>query len=261
LLLANTVLDLRHFVQCSAVIVEGDRSATGGPVFGRNLDWPSVANVHEYTLVIIYRQKGKHTFASITFPGVIGCTSGMNDAGLAVAMLDADSKKDGAPGLNLAGVPTLLLLRRVLEECGSVDDAAKLVRSTERASSLNIALCDQHRGAVLEVTTKTVAERRSEQGIVMCTNHFRSEELRESTSCWRYDELTKVTGDKTHTIADIAARLHAVNQGDMTIQTMIFEPVPLKLHVAFGAGPITNHPMSELELATLFVEDSPSAGK
>jgi predicted choloylglycine hydrolase len=185
----------------------------------------------------------------------------MNDSGLAVAMLDAATKKDGAAGLSLTGVPTLLLLRRVLEECRSVDEAVKLVRSTARASSLNIALCDCRRGAVLEVTTKTVVERKSELGVVLCTNHFRSEELRESRSCWRYDELTKVTRDKTHTIADIAERLHAVNQGDLTIQTMIFEPASLKLRLAFGAGPVTNHPMSELEFAKLFVGESQRADK
>src|SRR3954469_17596900 len=46
---ANSALDMRQIFQCSAIVAEGGRSTTGGPLFGRNLDWPSVANLEQYT--------------------------------------------------------------------------------------------------------------------------------------------------------------------------------------------------------------------
>jgi isopenicillin-N N-acyltransferase like protein len=252
LVFSNTVLDLRRIIACSTIIVEGDRSTTGGPLFGRNLDWPPVAQLHEYTLVVISRPDGKRAFASITFPGVMGCTTGMNDAGLTIAMLDSYSSRDGSPGFNPLGIPTVFMLRRLLEECTTVDEAATLLRSVQRASMLNIAICDKNRGAVLEVTPMTVVERRSEEGISLCTNHFRSPELATSTQCRRYETFLKSITAKKYSLPDIAERMHAVNQGELTLQTMVFEPATLQMHLAFGPGPATRYPMNRLNLAELF---------
>jgi isopenicillin-N N-acyltransferase like protein len=251
LVFGNTILDLRRIVACSSVIVEGERSTTGEPLLGRNLDWPPVARLHEYTLVVVYRPEGKRAFASITFPGVLGCTSGMNDAGLAIAMLDSFSSSDGAPSLNPLGVPTVFMLRRILEECTTIDEAVILLRSIERASSLNIAVCDRERGAVLEVTTKNVVVRGPEAGVCLCTNHFRSAELATGKECWRYDTLLKSIDGKKFSITDLAQRLHAVNQGENTLQTMIFEPATLELHLAFGDGPASRFPLKRIDLAPL----------
>src|SRR3954451_24395838 len=168
---ANSALDMRQIFQCSAIVVEGGRSTTGGPLFGRNLDWPSVANLEQYSLVVVYRPVGKRAFASVTWPGLVGCTSGMNDAGLAVAMLDAHAQKEGAVNFNPSGTPTLLLIRRVLEECSTVEEAAKLIGSAQRAAPLNLAVCDRKRGAVIEITPAVVAERKSVGGLAICTNH------------------------------------------------------------------------------------------
>jgi hypothetical protein len=251
LVFGNTILDLRRIVACSSVIVEGERTTTGEPLLGRNLDWPPVARLHEYTLVVVYRPEGKRAFASITFPGVLGCTSGMNDVGLAIAMLDSFSSRDGAPSLNPLGIPTVFMLRRILEECATVEEATTLLRSIERASSLNIAVCDRQRGAVLEVTTKNVIERPAEAGVCLCTNHFRSAELAMNKECWRYEKLLASMGAKTYSISDIAERLHAVNQGENTLQTMVFEPAKLQLHLAFGAGPASRFPMKRVDLSAL----------
>jgi hypothetical protein len=45
--------------------------------------------------------------------------------------------------------------------------------------------------------------------------------------------------------------MHAVNQGSMTLQSMIFEPRALVLHLAFGKGPATGLPRNRLPLAEL----------
>jgi hypothetical protein len=254
LIFGNTILDLRRIIACSAMIVEADRSTNGGPLLGRNLDWPPVARLHEYTLVVVYKAKDKHAFASITFPGLFGCTSGMNDAGLTIAMLDSYHSRDGSPGFNPLGIPTVLMLRRLLEECTTVDEAVNLLRTNERASMLNIAICDRERGAVLEVTPKSVIVRPSEKGVCLCTNHFRSAELMTSAKCWRYEKLLQSIGQDKFSVGDIAQRLHTVNQGELTLQSMVFEPATLDMHLVFGPGPATRFPMNKLSLAELFTE-------
>ena len=44
----------------------------------------------------------------------------------------------------------------------------------------------------------------------------------------------------------------AANQGKFTLQTMIFEPAALKLHLAIGECPSSALPLKELDLKPLF---------
>jgi isopenicillin-N N-acyltransferase-like protein len=254
LVFGNTVTDLRRILQCSALLVEAKRSSTGGPLFGRNLDWPPFGPLHEYTLVAVYRVKGKRAFASITYPGLLGCPSGMNDAGLALAALDVSSASDGSAKVNLRGTPTYLALRRVLEECTTIKEAERLLRSVRPASMLNVALCDRNGAAVFEITPKSLVVRSPVEGICACTNHFRSKQLATSTQCPRYDLLDASRKAKTLAVSDVARKMHAVNQGAATLQTMVFEPKTQKLHLAFGKGPATRLPLHTLDLKRLFKE-------
>jgi hypothetical protein len=258
LIFANVIGDLRRVIGCSTFIVEPDKSATGGPLFGRNLDWPPFGPLHEYTFVTVYRPTGKRAFASVTYPGVLGCASGINDAGLAVAALDAPPSKDGSAGFNPLGMPAILALRRVLEECATVDEATELLRSVDRASSLNVAVCDKDRVVILEVTPKQVVVRQPSDGVCICTNHFRTDEFGGPESCWRYERLAASAVLEQYAIADVAERMHSVNQGASTLQTMIFEPRAQKLHLAFGQGPATALPLNTLDLEELFWSDSGS---
>src|SRR5262245_45894556 len=74
----NAIPDLAKMGGCSTLVVEPARSSTGGPLFGRLLDWPPFEELPEYTLVIAFRPKDKHAFATITFPVLLGTLSGMN---------------------------------------------------------------------------------------------------------------------------------------------------------------------------------------
>ncbi len=248
----NTLPDIKKIAGCSTVIIEPTRSATGGPLFGRNLDYPTLGFLQDYTVVTIYRPKGKHAFASVGFPGLIGCVSGMNDAGLALAVLEVYSSKDRATVFDPKGTPYALGYRRILEECTTVAEAEKLLRSIRRTTYNNLAICDKEGGAVFEITPKSVVVRRSEQGVCPCTNHFCTPELCTGVRCRRFATLCRCRDLKTVDVAAVARKLDAVNQGDLTLQTMVFEPAALKLHLAIGPCPTSRLPLKELDLRPLF---------
>jgi len=251
-IVANTLIDTyRNGFGCSSLIVEADRSTTGGPLFGRNLDFHSLGLLEKYSLVTVHRPKGKHAFAAIGFPGLFGCLSGMNDAGLALAVHEVFLSKDRSPMFNPKGTPYALCFRRILEECTTVEEAEKLLRSCERTTKLSLVVCDRHEGAVLEMTPNTVAFRCGEDGICACTNHFRTKELAAFPLCRRYNILLRNGAQEALGIADVAKALHEVNQGRLTAQTMIFEPEPLVLHLAIGACPSSAQPLRRLELKPL----------
>src|SRR5204862_4896674 len=88
LVLGNTLFDIKKILACAAILVEPGRAAVPGTLLGRNLDYPSLGYAHEYSLVTIHRNAGKRAFASVGFPGLVGVLSGMNEAGLALSVLE-----------------------------------------------------------------------------------------------------------------------------------------------------------------------------
>lgn len=252
LIFANVMYDWSRLGGCAAQMVEPQRSATGGMLFGRDFDFPTFGFLDQYSLVIIYRARGKHPFASVTFPGLIGCVSGMNDSGLCLAELEVHSSKDSAPGFDPNGVPVEMCFRRMLEECTTLDDAEKLLRSLKPSTMCNLAICDTRTAAVLEITPRNIVRRAAANYVCSCTNHFRSPELATSTRCWRYDRLSALSANGRLGLADVAKQMNAVNQGHMTIQTMIFEPSLMTLHLSFGPAPSSGRPLKKLDLASLF---------
>jgi len=251
--IANTLPDIyRARFACSSLIVSARRSATGGPLFGRNLDFYTQGFLDKYSLVTVYRPEGKHAFVSVGFPGLFGCLSGMNDAGLALAVHEVYFSADGSPMFNPEGVPYLFAFRRVLEECSTVDEAAEMLRDMERTTKLNLAVCDPKDAAVLEMTPKTLHVRRGEDGLLACTNHFRTEGLAMLRICPRYDRLMQAGELRRIGLKQMHAKLQQVAISRLTVQTMVFEPAALKLHLAIGSCPAARLPLKPLELKPLF---------
>jgi isopenicillin-N N-acyltransferase-like protein len=247
---ANVMVDVYRVFGCSSLLVEPQRSATGGMLFGRNLDFHSLGIIHKYTIVTVYRPTGKHAFASVGFPGLVGCLSGMNDVGLALAVHEVLTTRDGSPMLDKRGTPYALCFRRILEECTTIEEAEQLLKQMKRTTRLNLALCDREHAGVLEITPKNVVLRRSEGGICACTNHFRTATLTgHIPQCRRYKTLREIGGDDKLDVSFVAKKLHAVNMGQLTLQTMIFEPKSLKLHLAIGTRPSSQERLKEVDLS------------
>jgi len=258
LAVANTLLELRR-LGCSTLIVEPSRSATGGPLFGRNFDFPSLGMLDRFSLVTIYRVDGQHAFASVGFPGLVGVLSGMNDAGLSVATLDVYHSADGSPRFDPTGVPLAFVFRQILEECTTVAEAEALLQQCKATTCANLAVCDQQQGVVFEITPKQVVRRNAQQGLLPCTNHFRAEGLSLQEKCWRYDLLQTAREKQLLGIEDVQQHLHQANQKELTLQTMIFEPRTLMLHLALGRPPVSGNEMRQIELSPLFSEAGENA--
>jgi len=255
---ANTIMDLhRGGFACSSLMIEPAKSRSGGVLLGRNLDFFSLGMLDRYGLVTIYRPQGKHAFATVGFPGLIGCLSGMNDAGLAMAVHEVHFSADGAAMLNPKAMPYTLCLRRILEECTTIAEAEKALRGSERSTILSLDICDREGVGVLEITPKNVALRRGSDGICINTNHFRTDGLSVLKICSRYTQLSGAATMEKLGVDEVFKKLDEVSQGAKTVQAMVFEPGPLVLHVAMGKAPATKCPLETLDLKPLFHESNP----
>jgi hypothetical protein len=262
LLVGNSLVELRRMGGCSSFLVLPPRSRTGQLLFGRNFDFPSFHVLDKYGCLSVVRPQGKRAFVSIGYPGMIGVLSGMNDAGLAVATLDVYESADGAPIFDPTGVPLALTYRSILEECATVAEAERLLKATRITTYMNLAVADADGAAVFELTPQTVGVRRALRDVLCCTNHFQLEGLCTDRSCRRIQILDRLDQTQpTFGLEEVQRALHEVNQGALTLQTMIFEPRTLRLHVAMNArGPVSDDPLRVFELRE-WLRPEPAAGE
>lgn len=257
--LGNTMFDLKKLIACSALLVEPGRSATGATLMGRNLEYPPLGYAQEYTLVTVYHPKGgKHHFATVGFPGLMGCLSGMNDAGLAVAVLEVVHVKAGEKRFDANGLPYALCYRRLLEECSTIGEAFHLLSQMKRTGLSNLAVSDVNGVAVFEITPERVILRSGPNGTCVATNHFCSDDLKGLVTInWfstvtRFETLSKVAEIKRKLApSDLQVGLHSACHRLLTLQTMVFESQSLRLHLATGSIPASAGEMKLLELGPL----------
>ncbi|MHC4403205.1 MAG: C45 family autoproteolytic acyltransferase/hydrolase [Planctomycetota bacterium] len=253
LIVGNVMAELHKFGECSSLLVEAPRSATGGPVFGRNMDYSPRGILDRYGLVTIFRPKGKHAFASVGIPGAGGVISGMNDAGLALATHSAGRSRGNDPALNPLGTPLYITVRRILEECASLEEAEEFLRRNKPyTKGVLLAACDAKRAVVFEMTTRQIVTREPEDHFLICTNHYRTPELCLAKECWRYETLARLWQRETLLgCSDLMQAMRSVGH-EKTIQSMVFEPKSLRLHVALGILWRWDGPFATLDLTTLF---------
>lgn len=250
----NLIPDLAKLGGCSTFVVGPSRSSTGGPLFGRNLDWPPHEDLAEFTLVAVVRPTGKHAFAAITFPILLGVLSGMNDAGLCLTINEITASKDGSKNQDLSGVPMMFLFRKILEECATVHEAEKMLKAHKRTTWFCLTACDKTGGCVFETTPATVVRRSGENAVCCCTNHFRTDELSVTKKCSRYPKLEAVQkADGKLGVAEVYKALGSVNQEVATVQSMVFEPATRDLHLSYGGGKSsTEKPLARLNVGEMF---------
>ena len=173
----------------------------------------------------------------------------MNDAGVVIAVHEVLLSGDRSPLFNPKGVPYTFAFRRILEECETIEEAAELLRSIERTTKVNLSICDKTGAAALEITPKNVKIRRAEEGVLVCTNHFRTPELCYFAFCSRYGRLSEARRMKTLGVEDVYGKMKQVAMSRLTLQTMVFEPKARRIHVAFGKLPATDLPLKTVDLS------------
>jgi predicted choloylglycine hydrolase len=234
-LLGQCFLDLSPMTACSTITLPADAAPDHVARFGRNLDFPSFDVADKETVVLIFRPTGRYAFASVAWPGMIGVLSGMNEHGLTLANMEVDR------GRRLpSAMPYTLLYRTILERCRTVDEAIDLLRSTPRQTANNLMLMDAAGDrAVAEITPDAVTVRRAtDSQALISTNHQRGEDVDEPGRCERYDCLHDAASNSVGRlgVSEIEHLLGEVAQGDMTLQSMVFEPSTRTLYLATGAN-------------------------
>lgn len=249
-MLGNCFLDLMPVTACSTVTLPAEASPDGVARFGRNLDFPALNIADKHSVILIFHPQGKYAFAAVSWPGMIGVLSGMNEHGLTLANMEV-KRPMGLPH----ALPYTLLYREVLENCKTVDEAITYLNKADRQTANNLMLMDAagHR-VVCEITPEKVTVRPglAAQALIS-TNHQRGANQDESGLCDRYDYLHDHSKEAFGSLGvkEIEQMLAHVAQGDMTLQSMVFEPSNRVLYLALGAD-APKHEYDRIDLKRYF---------
>lgn len=250
-MLAQCFLDLAPNVACSTITLPASASPDGVARFGRNLDFPSKGVADKTSVVMVYRPAGRYQFAAVSWPGLVGVLSGMNEHGLSLANMELPRGRRVPQAM-----PYTLLYRTVLEQCKTVGEAVELLQKTPRQTANNLMLMDATGDrAVVEVAPDGVTVRRApDTAALVSTNHTRGDsDLDTPGRCRRYDRLHAAAAEGFGRIdeAAVEAMLASTGQGDRCLQSMVFEPATRTILLSVGAS-AHKGPFHALDLGPYF---------
>jgi 1-acyl-sn-glycerol-3-phosphate acyltransferase len=194
------------FVGCSAFAAWGEASADGNLYVARNFDFEAgeVFDVDK-AVVYVWPEQG-HAYVHVAWAGMAGAVTGMNRVGLSVHV---NAARTDEVGFGRMGTPVSLLVRRVLEQCETIEQAFALIEQTPVfvSDTYMIASRKDGRAVVIEKSPNHCAMREAEQsGRILQTNHMLTsplkddpvnlQQLERATTAYRWERLSELVERK-----------------------------------------------------------------
>lgn len=129
----NCIPEMFH---CSGFAVFGKATKNGALYHGRILDYGVEIGLQDHAVVIIAEPEGFAPFVNVTYAGFIGSVTGMN-----LKQIGFGEMGGSAIG-PYEGVPMAFLMRRGLEEAGTLEEARALFRDSKRTCEYYYVLSD-----------------------------------------------------------------------------------------------------------------------
>lgn len=197
--------DIGHAMQqymlvgCSSFACWGAESDAQGLLVGRNFDFWVGDDFAKNKVVLFVEPEDGYRFASISWPGMMGVLSGMNECGLTVTL---NAAKGAIP--TSSAIPISLLARHILQYASNIDEAYNIASQykTFVSESLLIGSAKDGCAAIIEKTPDKMALYRGSDSSIICTNHYQSslfaedeynvENIATSDSPYRYQRLEEL---------------------------------------------------------------------
>src|ERR1043165_704796 len=189
-------------VGCTAVAVAGARAEGGHVLIGRLFDFEGGSCFDRDKIVYSVRVDGGIPFVSVAWGGMAGAVTGFNQAGIWVSINAA-----ATDGQAFVGRPIVMVVRRILERCRTIDEALAEVRANPVFVSNGVLLASsrENRVVVAEKGPHGMGVRTLRDDALVLTNHFLSDE-------WKDDRANAgriATGTTTRRMARAEALLAA----------------------------------------------------
>lgn len=198
--------DIGHALQdlalvgCSSFAAWNDKSEDGDLIIGRNFDFYAGDEFAKDKIVAFINPKEGYPFMMVTWAGMIGAVSGMNNEGLTVTINAGKSKIP-----LIAKTPISILTREILQYAATIDEAIAIAKKRKVfvSESIMIGSAFDKKAVLIEVSPNNFGVYEVENSNqLVCTNHFQSEalknndgnqkQIKNSHSKYRYDRMVQL---------------------------------------------------------------------
>lgn len=249
---ANFIPELFH---CSGFALMNSATKDGTLYHGRILDYSTDWKLQEHAVLIVAEPEGRIPFANVTYAGFIGSVTGMNAEHVSVGEM-------GGRGLgHWDGTPMAFLVRRVLEEARSLDEAVAVFRDSKRTCEYYYVVADGDDNQAVGLA----AHWNTFEIVKPGEAHPRLPEPTEDTVLLsagdRYRELARRVREGRGTFDAISAR-HLMDcpvAMKSNLHSVLFEPRSTKLWIANASAdgqPAAMQKYFEFQLSELLERDA-----
>ncbi len=202
--------DIGHAMQdlmlvgCSAFAVWGDKTVDGELLIGRNFDFYAGDDFAKEKIIAFVKPSEGHKFMSVTWGGMIGVVSGMNDQGLTVTI---NAGKSEIP--LVAKTPISIVTREILQYASTIEEAIEIAKKREVfvSEAIFVGSAKDKKAAIIEVSPDNFGVYEVENtDELICTNHFQSEAYKndernlkwiaESHSMYRFERMEELISEE-----------------------------------------------------------------
>lgn len=211
--------DIGHALQdlalvgCSSFAAWGEHTEDGKLLVGRNFDFHVNDAFAEDKIIYFIAPDSGHKHAIVSWAGMLGAMSGMNEHGLTVTI---NAGKSTMP--LKSKTPISLVAREILQYAANIEQAQAIAARREVfvSESIMVASAADGRAVLIEVSPHKidVYEVPSQADLLVCTNHFQSDayrndkrnqrHIRDSHSQYRFDRLHELIGQRPKLTPEIA---------------------------------------------------------
>ena len=226
-LLLHGAHDIGHALQdlalvgCSSFAVWGNNTPDGNLLLARNFDfYAGDAFSKEKIIYFIQPEKG-YKYVSISWAGMIGTMSGMNEKGLTITI---NAGKSDIPFA--AKTPISLLTREILQYASTIDEAIKIAKKKEVfvSESIMVGSAIDNKAVLIETAPNNFGVYEvANTSELICSNHFQSDAYKnddkntthiiESHSKYRYDRMSELLNESKKITPKIAVSILRNKEG------------------------------------------------
>ncbi|MGS0525418.1 C45 family autoproteolytic acyltransferase/hydrolase [Zobellia nedashkovskayae] len=210
--------DIGHALQdlalvgCSSFAAWGDHTEDGKLLIARNFDFYAGDDFAKNKIIAFVAPDEGHKFMSVTWGGMIGVVSGMNDQGLTVTINAGKSKFP-----LVAKTPISLVTREILQYASTIEEAIAIAKKREVfvSESIFVGSAKDKKAALIEVSPHNFGVYEVKNGNqLVCSNHFQSaayandkknkKHILESHSEYRYERMEELLEEEPKVTPEIA---------------------------------------------------------
>lgn len=200
--------DIGHALQnmslvgCTAFATWGNESDDSTLIVGRNFDFFVGEEFARDKIVAFYNPSKGYRFMMITWGGMTGVLSGMNQAGITVTINAAKSEIPSG-----SATPVSLVAREILQYASNIDEAFRIAKQRNMfvSESFLIGSAKDKKAVIIEKSPEETVLFDPGSTHIVCTNHFQSailgntplnlEHIKTSSSPYRYKRVEELLAE------------------------------------------------------------------